>query len=100
MAAGGSWIFRSFDRSPDAMFGDDVKQRVTIVTREIGQPEQRFRVWSSGLHRWTSRSRHELFNCLPQPTPLDVHTIVAGVPRIGSEWEKLLFEEVSRHAAK
>lgn len=76
----GAWFFEFFDRTPDALFGDDVKQRTAIITRSAGGP---YCVTTSPVMRWTSRNRAELFDRIPQ-IELDDHDIAAGVPKIGS----------------
>jgi len=79
--AGGAWTFEFFDRTPDALFGDDVKQRTAIVTRSTGKP---YSVTTSPVMRWTSRNRSELFDRIPQ-VALWSHDISDGVPKVGSD---------------
>ncbi len=55
----GRWSFLFFDRTPDAIFGDDVKQRVAIVQLEKSQEDSLF---TSGTLRWTSRTRQGIFS--------------------------------------
>lgn len=78
--AGGAWTFEFFDRTPDALFGDDVKQRTAIVTRSAREP---YSVTTSPVMRWTSRNRSVLFDQIPQ-VDLGSHDITAGVPKVGS----------------
>ncbi len=78
--SGGSWTFEFFDRTPDALFGDDVKQRTAIVTRQAGVD---FEVTTSPVMRWTSRNRVGLFERIPRVT-LGTISIADGVPRVGS----------------
>jgi len=77
---GGSWTFAFFDRTPDALFGDDVKQRTAIVTRQAGGE---FELTTSPVMRWTSRNRVGLFERIPRVT-LGTISITDGVPRVGS----------------
>ena len=93
--AGGRWTFRFFDRTPDSLFGDDVKQRVAIITRE---PAGEFVVRTSGLMRWTSAQRHKLFADLPAPVKVPNASIVSGIPKIGSLWELSTYEAVRSRA--
>lgn len=78
--AGGAWSFEFFDRTPDSLFGDDVKQRTAIVTRKA---DESYSVTTSPVMRWTSRNRSELFGQIPQ-VPLGGQDISAGVPKVGS----------------
>lgn len=78
--SGGAWCFEFFDRTPDALFGDDVKQRTAIITRSADEP---YSVTTSPVMRWTSRNRTALFDRIPQ-IELNDHDIAAGVPKVGS----------------
>jgi N-6 DNA Methylase len=50
----GTWEMRFFDRAPDALFGDDVKQRVALAFRRPGAPGV---VRTSGMRRWSANRR-------------------------------------------
>ena len=76
----GHWTFEFFDRTPDALFGDDVKQRTAIVTRHAVQGRQLF---TSPVMRWTSSNRQDLFDRIPR-VELGDHSFVDGVPKLGS----------------
>jgi len=52
--ARGHWELRFFDRAPDALFGDDVKQRVALAIRRPGDPGT---LLTSRLRRWSSEGR-------------------------------------------
>lgn len=93
-SAGGSWTFRFFDRTPDALFGDDVKQRAAIVLRgaECGSPAFQ----TSALTRWTSRQRSQLFASLKAPVELSGLDIAAGIPKIGTQWELRAWKQIRR----
>ena len=90
-ASGGHWTFRSFDRTPDALFGDDVKQRVSIIDRA---PSEEFAAGTSGLTRWTSRQRFHLFDRLPAPVSLGASDISIAIPKLGDQWEADLYQQV------
>lgn len=79
-ACGGSWAFEFFDRTPDALFGDDVKQRTAIVTRHATTTTS---LTTSPVLRWTSRNRAGLFDRVPR-VPLGPFDFGAGVPKLGS----------------
>lgn len=78
--AGGAWSFEFFDRTPDALFGDDVKQRTAIVTRSA---REAYSVATSPVMRWTSRNRSTIFDRIPH-VELGNRDITAGVPKVGS----------------
>jgi hypothetical protein len=58
MAAGASWRLRFFDRAPDGVFGDDVKQRICLATARSEGPG---RIATSRLIRWSSARRDRVF---------------------------------------
>jgi hypothetical protein len=78
--SGGHWAFEFFDRTPDALFGDDVKQRTAIVTRNATAS---YSVTTGPVMRWTSRNRSELFDRVPH-VKLGALDVAAGVPKLGS----------------
>lgn len=79
--SGGEWTFEFFDRTPDALFGDDVKQRTAIVTRRASN---QYGVNTGPVMRWTSRNRSSLFSRIPH-IPLGPEEILHGVPKVGSQ---------------
>jgi hypothetical protein len=78
--AGGALRFEFFDRTPDALFGDDVKQRTAIVSRRVGGS---YSVVTGPVMRWTSRNRWRLFDQIPR-IPVGGVDITSGVPKLGS----------------
>ena len=76
----GHWTFEFFDRTPDALFGDDVKQRTAIVTWHATEGR---RLVTSPVMRWTSSNRQGLFDRIPR-VELGDHSFVEGVPKVGS----------------
>jgi hypothetical protein len=96
-STGGTWTMRFFDRTPDALFGDDIKQRAAIVLRE---PTDGFRLRTSGLMRWSSRQRGSLFHALPDPIDLRNISIARGIPKVGSEWESELYFGLAHRNAR
>ena len=76
----GHWTFEFFDRTPDALFGDDVKQRTAIVTWRA--TEER-RLVTSPVMRWASSNRQGLFDRIPH-VELGDHSFLDGVPKVGS----------------
>jgi len=90
--AGGAWRFTFFDRTPDSIFGDDIKQRVAIAHYRKGRP---YAIETSGLVRWTSRTRVDLFTSLTW-TPLGAQSIANGIPKINGSREARCFALLKR----
>lgn len=88
---------RSFDRAPDALFGDDVKTRNSIVYLDRSGPNE---LLATPLVRWTSRNRQTALVNTPSVSITDVPGVPEFIPKIGSHWERqLLFAclKQSRH---
>lgn len=83
----GDWSFEFFDRTPDALFGDDVKQRTAIITRHA--TEER-RLVTSPVMRWASSNREGLFDRIPR-VELGDHSFVDGVPKVGSSAQAAVY---------
>lgn len=90
--SGGAWIVESFDRTPDSLFGDDVKTRACIVSYYPGDEVPPI-LRTTSLIRWSSRNRHEMFQTL---TPVLVGRGVPrlAIPKIGSERGLALFRSI------
>lgn len=82
----GSWTLSFYDRAPDALFGDDVKQR-TAILRFDGQSEGEASVHTGTLRRWTSRNRHKLFVDEPRVT-VRAEELCRVIPKIGTTLER------------
>jgi hypothetical protein len=52
--AHGSWEMRFFDRAPDSLFGDDVKQRVAVAIRRPGATAS---IRATAIRRWSADRR-------------------------------------------
>jgi hypothetical protein len=50
----GAWEMQFFDRTPDALFGDDVKQRVALAFRRPGAPGL---IRTTAMRRWSADRR-------------------------------------------
>ena len=86
----GHWTFEFFDRTPDALFGDDVKQRTAIVTWHATQGR---RLVTSPVMRWTSSNRQELFKQIPR-VELGDHSFLDGVPKVGSAAQAAVYRSL------
>lgn len=84
----GQLEFLSFDRVPDALFGDDIKTRNAIIHLDKKAP---FSVTASPLYRWTSRTRDVAMARIPKASIADLIGVPYSIPKIGSEWERRLF---------
>ena len=91
-ASGGKWKFHFFDRTPDAIFGDDVKQRTAILLREGN--DNTSQIFTSKIHRWTSHHRGSLFSCLPEALDISEKDISRFIPKMSMGWEKYLYQEI------
>lgn len=74
-----TWDFLNYDRSPDSLFGDQVKTRNTIVFRDAISEKNAIR--SSSLKRWTSEERNCLFDSVDLCDIAECK-IANGVPKI------------------
>lgn len=52
-----SWKIENYDRSPDSLFGDDVRSRNCIIVRESNHGLKN--ICTTGLLRWTSVNRND-----------------------------------------
>ena len=84
-ADGAMWTFMNYDRSPDSLFGDQVKTRNTILFRR--NTELTTDIFTTNLQRWTSASRSKLFanTALCNISELSISKYV---PKISSVLEK------------
>ena len=86
----GHWTFEFFDRTPDALFGDDVKQRTAIITWHATQGR---RLVTSPVMRWTSSNRQDLFKRIPR-VELGDHSFLDGVPKVGSAAQAAVYRSL------
>jgi len=93
--SGGSWAFSFYDRTPDALFGDDVKQRTCIAVVDTRPVDGRTVICTSGLRRWTSRNRKSLFATLATAR-VDASSIVAVLPKLETEQEATAYASLRR----
>lgn len=90
LATASTWTFLNFDRSPDSLFGDDVKQRCTVIVRECGGPHE---VWTSPMLRWRRRARHAVL-MHRDAVRLNRVQMNVPVPRVGSALELQVFDAI------
>ena len=86
-----SWEFHNYDRSPDSLFGDQVKTRNTIVFRKAVQ--RKGKLYTSKLHRWTSELRGRLFEEISLCDITDI-SVLKGIPKISCSEEKKAFIQI------
>jgi hypothetical protein len=88
--AKGRWECAFFDRAPDALFGDDVKTRNSVLSLRAGEKG----IAVTGLLRWTSRNRKSLFDAIrPVTTELDIKK---GIPKVSTPKEVSQLEALRR----
>jgi hypothetical protein len=99
MWSANSWTLCNFDRTPDSLFGDDVKTRNTVVFfRNTANSES---ISSTELMRWSSRTRNELFDNV-KTTKVPVEFRDSVIPKcsdeIGFRMLTLLYSDADRHS--
>jgi len=83
----GEWRFCFFDRTPDSLFGDEVKTRNAIVLWHRGSGNTPCRLQTGPLLRWSSRSRTSLFKNITTTDLVDC-SIRQLIPKLGSALEQ------------
>jgi len=86
----GDWRFSFFDRTPDSLFGDDVKTRNAIVLWHRDRMSKRPMFATGQLRRWSSRNRRELFDSIVYTT-LGEYDISRLIPKLGSIIEREVY---------
>lgn len=87
-----TWSFMNYDRSPDSLFGDQVKTRNTILFRS--NIEQTADVFTTNLQRWTSANRKDLFTNYSL-CGISGLSISKCVPKISNTIERAGYEYIS-----
>ena len=80
----GTWYFDNYDRSPDALFGDDVKTRNTIIS--INKNEKSG-IHTTGLQRWTSKNRSIILDVNKSFIDTDLKLVDGVFPKIGQKFQ-------------
>lgn len=80
----GSWEMRFFDRSPDALFGDDVKQRVALAVKRPGPAGL---VRTTSVRRWSADQRAAALE-LTAGEGVEMAMREHGIAKIGSVQER------------
>ncbi|WP_433600725.1 N-6 DNA methylase [Nocardia sp. CA-135953] len=84
----------SFDRVPDALFGDDIKTRNAMVHLDKSASPN---LTASPLYRWTSRTREKALRDIPVTSIAGIEGVPRVVPKIGRQWERELLVECAAH---
>ncbi|MFW5928545.1 MAG: HsdM family class I SAM-dependent methyltransferase, partial [Thermoplasmatota archaeon] len=79
------WYFSFYDRSPDSLFGDNIRTRNSIIFLKK-RKESRTRVHSTKMIRWNSNERDILFNKISYADISNL-SIKEGIPKVSSELE-------------
>jgi hypothetical protein len=94
----GSWWFNHFDRTPDSLFGDDVKTRNSIVFYLSDDSENK-NIHTTYLMRWSSRKRNDLFKTISYSI---IHKPFSGdiLPKVGNQFGQALLASIDRSPHK
>ena len=92
----GEWRCAFFDRTPDALFGDDVKTRNAILFYDAIGPSG---LATTPVLRWTSRTRSRFFETIRFTTAGD-RGGGAPIPKLGSDWEARLYTAARSSAGR
>lgn len=98
MDSGAIWRFSFFDRTPDSLFGDDVKTRNAIVLmsrKTQGQSEYS----TTSLIRWNIKKRSKLFTDL-RYIPISDIDIEESIPKLGTPLEKEAYHTLAGYSKK
>jgi len=101
MQSGMEWRCANFDREPHALFGEDVKTRNSIVfgrrtSTELPRPGL---IGTTALMRWTSRSRHKLFENI-RFTYLRGCDYAVVLPKLDGESQARAYIAIASHEPK
>jgi hypothetical protein len=91
---GGALELLSFDRVPDALFGDDIKTRNSIIYLDRAAPSS---LAVSPLFRWTSRTRDTALVSIPVTSAEGLVGVPRTIPKFGADWERRLFRACGAH---
>jgi hypothetical protein len=86
----GEWRCAFFDRTPDALFGDDVKTRNAILFYDAARPR---RLATTPILRWTSRTRSRFFASI-RFTAVGEIGDRPPIPKLGSDVEARLYATI------
>ena len=93
-----SWKFAFFDRSPDSIFGDNVKTRACILFSET-ENKLKKSIYTTKLQRWSSMNRDNLFKEIFYSQNID-YDIVNYIPKLESNIEVKTFKKLYSNSAK
>jgi hypothetical protein len=98
MDSGAVWRFSFFDRTPDSLFGDDVKTRNAIVL--MSRKTQGHSEYSTtSLIRWNIKKRSNLFTGLRYISISDID-IGEFIPKLGTPLEKEAYRTLTGYSKK
>ena len=92
----GGWRCAFFDRTPDALFGDDVKTRNAILFYDAAGPHG---LATTPVLRWTSRTRSRFFETI-RFTAVGQIGGEAPIPKLGSDGEARLYAAARSSAGR
>lgn len=86
------WQFEHYDRSPDSLFGDDVKSRACIIFRDSYENSALF---TTKLIRWTSIFREQTLFGVKEKVDISDLPIFKFIPKISTPIEKDAFLKIT-----
>lgn len=89
------WRIEHYDRSPDSLFGDDVKSRACIIFRECGSSH---RILTTGLLRWTSATRAQILTQGKSHADISDLSVCDYIPKISTPIEKIAYSKITSGA--
>lgn len=92
----GEWRCAFFDRTPDALFGDDVKTRNAILFYDAAGPRG---LATTPVLRWTSRTRSRFFETI-RFTAVGQMGGEAPIPKLGGDGEARLYAAARSSAGR
>jgi type I restriction-modification system DNA methylase subunit len=95
---GGEWYFSFYDRSPDSLFGDNIKTRNCIIIFQKGG-EGKSIIYTTKLMRWNSQKRDKLFGNI-EYLKLGRFPINGGIPKISKIIEFDVLNKLSSNLKK
>ncbi len=89
------WKIENYDRSPDSLFGDDVKSRNCIIIRKSNGLSKN--IFTTGLLRWTSINRNDFLLSPKKYSDITDISIEPFIPKLGSAIELKAYKVLSNN---
>lgn len=90
------WTFLNYDRSPDSLFGDQVKTRNTILFRN--NIDKEVTISTTTLQRWSSENRDTLFKDVSFCDISEI-SLTKCIPKLSNVLEKQVYIILNRNSS-